>query len=94
MGVAGSFFEPQPSNVVKIHFFLSCKNAEIFVVIFQVVFNLATRLNMLFTPTLPGKATVEALLSNANHCVPGSCKWMVKMEPKLLVWIFILSCLS
>ena len=25
-----------------------------------------TRLNMLFTPTLPGKAIVEALLSNAN----------------------------
>ena len=27
-----------------------------------------TRLNMLFTPTLPGKATVEALLSNAKQC--------------------------
>ena len=33
MGVAGSFFEPHPSNLVRIRFFLSCTNAEIFVVI-------------------------------------------------------------
>ena len=41
MGVAGPFFEPHPSNLVRIHFSLSCKNAEIFVVIFQVISNLA-----------------------------------------------------
>ena len=41
MGVAGPFFEPQPSNLVRIHFFLSCKDAEIFAVIFQLVSNLA-----------------------------------------------------
>ena len=41
MGVAGSFFEPHPSNLVRIHFILSCKSAEIFVVIFQLVSNLA-----------------------------------------------------
>ena len=41
MGVAGPFFEPRPSNLVRIHFILSCKSAEIFVVIFQLVFNLA-----------------------------------------------------
>ena len=41
MGVAGPFFEPHPSNLVRIHFILSCKSAEIFVVIFQLVSNLA-----------------------------------------------------
>ena len=41
MGVASPFFEPRPSNLVRIHFFLSCKSAEIFVVIFQLVSNLA-----------------------------------------------------
>ena len=41
MSVVGPIFEPHPSNLVRIHFFLSCKNAEIFVVIFQVVSNLA-----------------------------------------------------
>ena len=41
MGVAGPFFEPHPSNLVRIHYFLSCENSEIFVVIFQVVSNLA-----------------------------------------------------
>ena len=41
MGVAGPIFEPHPSNLVRIRFYLSCKNAEIFVVIFQVVSNLA-----------------------------------------------------
>ena len=37
MGVAGPFFEPHPSNLVRINFYLSCKNAEIFVMISQVV---------------------------------------------------------
>ena len=41
MGVAGSIFEPHPPNFVKIHFFMSCKNAEIFVMISQVVPDLA-----------------------------------------------------
>ena len=41
MDVAGLFLEPHPSNLVRNHFFLSCKNTEIFVVIFQVVSNLA-----------------------------------------------------
>ena len=41
MGVAGPFFEPHPSNLVRFHFFLSCKNAKIFVVIFQLVSNWA-----------------------------------------------------
>ena len=41
MGVAGPFFEPHPSNLVRINFIFSCINAEIFVVIFQVVSNLA-----------------------------------------------------
>ena len=37
MGVAGPFFEPHPSNLVRIHFFLSCKSAEIFVALPQMV---------------------------------------------------------
>ena len=41
MGVAGPFFERHPPNLVRIHFLLSCKNAEIFVVISQVVSDLA-----------------------------------------------------
>ena len=41
MVVVGPIFEPHPSNLVRIHSFLSCKNAEIFVLIFQVVSNLA-----------------------------------------------------
>ena len=41
VGVAGPFFEPHPSNLVRINFYLSCKNTEIFVVISQVVSNLA-----------------------------------------------------
>ena len=41
MGVAGPFFEPHPSNLVRIRFFLSCKNAEIFVVISLGVSDLA-----------------------------------------------------
>ena len=40
----------------------------------------------------------HAIVNSQNfttiHCVPGSFKWMVKMVLKLLVWIFILSCLS
>ena len=41
MGVAGSIFEPHPPNFVRIQFFMSCKNAEIFVMISQVVPDLA-----------------------------------------------------
>ena len=37
MGVAGSIFELHPSNLVRIHIFVSCKDAEIFVTIFQMV---------------------------------------------------------
>ena len=53
MGVAGPNFEPHPLNLVRIDFFLSCKNAEIFVVIFQVVSNLARNE---FSPNLEGVA--------------------------------------
>ena len=41
MGVAGSIFEPHPPNFVRIQFFMSCKNAEIFVMISQLVPDLA-----------------------------------------------------
>ena len=41
MDVAGLFLQQRPPNLVRIHFFLSCKNVEIFVMTFQVVFNLA-----------------------------------------------------
>ena len=41
MGVAGLFFEPRPPNLVRIHFELSCKNAEILVIISKVVTELA-----------------------------------------------------
>ena len=41
MGVAGPFFEPHPSNLVRIHYFVSYKNAEIFVMISQIVSELA-----------------------------------------------------
>ena len=41
MSAAGLNFELHPSNLVRSHTFLSCKNAEIFVVILQVVSNLA-----------------------------------------------------
>ena len=41
MCVAGSIFELHPPNFVRIHFFMSCKNAEIFVMISQVVPDLA-----------------------------------------------------
>ena len=41
MGVAGSIFEPHPPNFVRIHLFMSCKNAKIFVMISQVVPDLA-----------------------------------------------------
>ena len=41
MGVAGSIFELHPPNFVRIHIFMSCKNAEIFVMISQVVSDLA-----------------------------------------------------
>ena len=41
MGVAGSIFELHPPNFVRIHFFMSCKNAEIFVMISQLVPDLA-----------------------------------------------------
>ena len=37
MGVAGSIFERHPLNLVRIHIVLSCKDAEIFVTIFQTV---------------------------------------------------------
>ena len=33
MGVAGAFFEPRPPNLDRIHFLVSCKNAEILVMI-------------------------------------------------------------
>ena len=32
-GRGSPIFEPHPSNLVRIHYFLSCKSAEIFVVI-------------------------------------------------------------
>ena len=41
MGMAGLFFEPGPPNLVRIHFELSCKNAEILVIISKVVTELA-----------------------------------------------------
>ena len=41
MGVAGSIFELHPPNFVRIHIFFSCKNAEIFVMISQLVPDLA-----------------------------------------------------
>ena len=41
MGVAGPFFEPRPPNLVRIHFLVSCKNAEILVMISWVVKELA-----------------------------------------------------
>ena len=37
MGVAGPIFEPHPPNLVRIHFSLSCKYAEIFVRLSQMV---------------------------------------------------------
>ena len=40
-GAAGSIFEPHPPNFVRIQFFMSCKNAEIFVMISQLVSDLA-----------------------------------------------------
>ena len=41
MGMAGPFFEPRPSNLVRIHFFLSCKSPKIFVALPQMVCKLA-----------------------------------------------------
>ena len=41
MGIAGPIFELHPSNLVRIHMFLSCKNAENFVIKSQVVLELA-----------------------------------------------------
>ena len=41
MGVAGSNFELHPPNFEIIHFFMSCKNAEILVMISQVFSDLA-----------------------------------------------------
>ena len=41
MGVAGLFFEPRPPNLVRIHFELSCKNAETLVLISSAVVELA-----------------------------------------------------
>ena len=41
MGMAGSIFELHPPNVGRIHFFISCENAEIFVMISQMVSDLA-----------------------------------------------------
>ena len=41
MGIAGSFFELHLPNLVRINFLLSCKNAGTFVVISQVVSDLA-----------------------------------------------------
>ena len=40
MGVAGILFELHPPNLVRFHFFHSCKNAEILVVISVVVSDL------------------------------------------------------
>ena len=40
MGVAGLFFEPQPPNLARIHFFNICNNAEILVMISQLVSDL------------------------------------------------------
>ena len=41
MGMAGSVSKLHPPNFERIHFFMSCKNAEIFVMISQVVSDLA-----------------------------------------------------
>ena len=41
MGVASSIFELHPPNFERIHFLMSCKNAEIFVMISEVVSDLA-----------------------------------------------------
>ena len=41
MGVAGPFFEPYPSNLVRIHIFSSCKYAKILVALPQTVWKLA-----------------------------------------------------
>ena len=41
MDVAGLFFEPHPSNLERMHFFFSCKNAEIFITISQIFSELA-----------------------------------------------------
>ena len=41
MDLTGPFFELHPPNLVRIHFFLGYKDAEIFVMIAQVVSDLA-----------------------------------------------------
>ena len=41
LGVEGPFFEVHPLNLVRIYFFISCKNAEIFEMISQVVSDFA-----------------------------------------------------
>ena len=41
MEVAGLIFKPHPSNVVRIHFLPSCKNAKRFFMISKVVSDLA-----------------------------------------------------
>ena len=41
MGVAGLLFEPHSSNLVWIHYFVKCKSAEFFVMISQIVSELA-----------------------------------------------------
>ena len=41
MGVAGPIFYPHHSHLVRIHIFLSCKSAEIFVALPQMVLKLA-----------------------------------------------------
>ena len=41
MGMAGSVSELHPPNSERIHLIMSCKNAEIFVMISQVVSDLA-----------------------------------------------------
>ena len=41
MDLAGPFFELHPLKLVRIHFFRSCKDAKIFVMISQVVSDLA-----------------------------------------------------
>ena len=41
MGVAGAFFKPWPPDLDRIHFLVSCKNAEVLVMISWVVKELA-----------------------------------------------------
>ena len=65
-GVVGPIFELHPSNLVRIHIFLSCKNAKNFVTKSQVVLELA-KISVSVYPYLEGSLLGHPLKFN-NGC--------------------------